>query len=198
MSTIDDAVAALDENKVVVIPTDSVYGLAARLVPDAVEELFRVKRRPEEKPIAILGSTPGQLASVAVFDDAALALAREYWPGPLTLVLERAEGFELELGGDRETIGVRVPAHEVAVSLLERAGPLAVTSANRSGEPAARTVDEARAALGGDAAAYLDGGPAGGTASTVVSLVGRPRVLREGLVAGRDVLAILGSGADRR
>lgn len=189
MNAIEDAVAALERGALVVLPTDSVYGLAARLHPATVAELIRIKARPPDKPLPVLGSTAGQLASVAVLDETALVLARDFWPGPLTLVLPRAEGFDLDLGGGPDTVGVRIPAHEVARALLERAGPLAVTSANRSGEPPATTVDEARVAFGDEIPVYLDGGLAAGTPSTVVSLVGRPLVLRDGILPGADVLS---------
>ena len=193
MKELDEAVAALRAGEVVVIPTDTVYGLAALpSVPGAVERIFEVKRRRPEKPLPVLGSSLEQLGEVAVFDDAARVVASAFWPGAVTLVLRRAKGFTYDLGaGAEDTVAVRVPDHHLALRLLERCGPLAATSANISGEPAATTVDEARAALGAAVRVYLDGGIPAGTASTVVSLVDGLTVFREGTITEDDITRVL-------
>jgi tRNA threonylcarbamoyl adenosine modification protein (Sua5/YciO/YrdC/YwlC family) len=183
MSTIDEAVKALQAGELVVVPTDTVYGVAALPgVKGAIERLFWVKGRPRERAIPVLGATLTDLQKIAVFDKRALALASEFWPGALTLVLPRAEGFDIDLGGeDHGTVAVRIPAEEVVLDLLAQTGPMAVTSANLSGEPAATTVDAARSTLGNRVNVYLDAGKAQGAGSTVVSLVGDdPECLREG------------------
>ena len=172
---------ALRAGRLVVIPTDTVYGVAA--LPGVAEDLFAAKGRPEDKAIPVLGARAADLESIAEFDERATRIAARFWPGPLTLVLPRAPGFTVDLGGiDAETVAVRVPAHDVALELLDRSGPLAVTSANRSGEPAATTVHHARAALGDAVAVYVDAGECGGAPSTVASLVGELRLLRPGPV----------------
>ena len=193
MKPIDEAAAALRAGLLAVIPTDTVYGLAAHLSsPEAIASLFEIKGRANEKPIPILGADRHQLESVARFDDRARVLATRFWPGPLTLILPRAEGFDVDLGGDaRHTVGVRVPKEPRAIDLLRRVGPLAVTSANRSGEVEATTVDEARATFGDSVAAYVDGGRCVGVPSTIVFLAGERRLLREGTIPAARVLQLL-------
>lgn len=190
MSEIERALEELRAGGLVVLPTDTVYGLAALPdVPGAVDSLFRAKGRPEDKPIPILAASLDDVGGIAVTDDRARRLAQRFWPGPLTLVLRRAAGFDVDLGkGDADTVAVRVPAHQVALELLRVAGPLAVTSANRSGEPPATTIDEARAALGAHVQVFLDGGKCDGTPSTIVALAPDFRVLREGALPHDELL----------
>ena len=149
MSTLEEAAASLESGNLVVIPTDTVYGVAAHLAhPEAIQAIFTAKGRPPDKPIPILAADIGQLAAVAEFDERARALATRFWPGPLTLILVRAPGFDVDLGGDElRTVGVRVPKEPRALSLLRVTGPLAVTSANRSGMREATTISEAMDAL---------------------------------------------------
>jgi L-threonylcarbamoyladenylate synthase len=192
-SRVEEAVAALRAGALVVIPTDTVYGVAALpRSPGGIAALFAAKGRPESKPVPVLGAGKQDLYSVGALDPRAEALADRFWPGPLTLVIPRAPGFDVDLGGgDQDTVAVRVPASEVARALLAASGPLAVTSANRSGEAPATTVAEARAALGDAVSVFLDGGPCGGEASTVLSAVGEPQVLREGPVTYEQVRRVL-------
>lgn len=190
MDELDAALAALGRGEPIIFPTDTVYGIAAQpTIRSAVEAIFAAKGRPEGKPLPVLGATVDDLARVVALDRRARRLADRYWPGPLTLVLRRAPGFTAWLGDDGDSVAVRVPASERALELLARAGPLAVTSANRTGEPPAATVEEARAALGDAVAVFVDGGRLSGTASTVVSLLETPRVLREGLLPSAEVLS---------
>lgn len=179
MAGVADAADAIRAGAIAIIPTDTVYGVAAR--PDAAAAIFELKQRPRDKALPVLGFDVGQLGGVAQLDEGARALAEEHWPGPLTLVVARAPSFTADLGGtDPDTVAVRVPAHPVARDLLERTGPLAVTSANVSGEPPATTYEEACALAGGSGVVCLDGGTCDGVPSTVLSLVGRPKVLRQG------------------
>ena len=187
------ALEELEAGRLVVLPTDTVYGVAAR--PDdpvAIGAVFAAKGRPSDKPLPILAATPSDLDRVAALGDAARRAAR-YWPGPLTLVVPRAPGFEHDLGGRRsQGVAVRIPACEVALELLRASGPLAVTSANLSGRPPATTVAEARAALGDKVTAYLDGGVCAGRPSTVVSLVGEVELLRAGPIPFGPLVQELG------
>lgn len=193
MTSLDEALDALAAGEPIVLPTDTVYGVGA--LPDhpqAVAAIFEAKGRPEDKALPVLGADLEALQEVALFGDDALLLARRLWPGPLTLVLPRAPGFAHDLGGTTSsTIAVRVPASRLTLDLLSRSGPLAVTSANRSGEPPAATVEEARKALGHRIRLYLDGGAVGGAPSTVVSLVGEPAILREGASSASEILPLL-------
>jgi tRNA threonylcarbamoyl adenosine modification protein (Sua5/YciO/YrdC/YwlC family) len=179
---LDRALEALARGELVVLPTDTVYGIAARPEkPQAIRRIFDAKGRPDDKPLPVLGASLDALRSVALFEGAAMKLAQELWPGPLTLVLPRAPGFDHDLGRTDPNVAVRVPSSGIALELLDRAGPLAVTSANRSGEAPCSTAEEAMELLGDAVAVYLDGGPSEGEPSTVVSLVGsEPEVLREG------------------
>lgn len=181
--------AALRAGEPVVIPTDTVYGVAVDpSIEGATERLFALKGRPPDKALPVLGASIESLRLVAQFDRRAESLAERFWPGALTLVLPRADGFEWPLGGKGDaTVGVRIPDHAVALELLESYGPLAVTSANRSGEPPATTADETRRAFE-NRVQVLDGGPCtGGAASTVLSLVGEPHILRAGALTPAEL-----------
>ncbi len=189
MSDVDAAIAALRLGRLVVIPTDTVYGVAGLpRAHGAVASIFYSKGRPRESPVPILGASIRDLEEVVRFDDRARRLAERFWPGPLTVVLPRAALFAHDIGGDSTTVGVRIPDHEVALELLGRSGPLAVSSANRSGFPPATTVEEARAALGDSIQVYVDGGTCAGDVSSVVSLVEEIEVLREGAVPAGQIL----------
>ncbi len=190
MIALEPALQALREGRPIVLPTDTVYGVGVMpAVPGAVAALFRAKGRSGTNPLPVLGASVEALAGVADFDPVARRLARRFWPGPLTLVLRRAEGWFYDLGGkDRATVGVRVPACGIAREILVQAGPLAVSSANRAGGAPATTVAEAREALGRSIEVYIDGGVKAGAASTVLSLVGPPVVLREGDIPASKLL----------
>jgi L-threonylcarbamoyladenylate synthase len=188
-----DVLAELRAERPIVIPTETVYGIAARPTAAGIDALFRLKRRPSTKPIPMLGHDVAALSGVVVFDDRARRLATRFWPGPLTLVLPRAEGFTADLGGNGAAgIAVRVPADDLALEILRAAGVLAVTSANPSGEEPVSTVAAARAAFGGGVRIYVDGGPRTGHPSTIVSLIDAPQLLRPGPVGRDEVLDCLG------
>jgi tRNA threonylcarbamoyl adenosine modification protein (Sua5/YciO/YrdC/YwlC family) len=195
-----EAAAAALRGELIVIPTDTVYGIGTR--PDdpvATGRVFDAKRRPQQLELPVLVATTAAAREVAVFDARAERLAEAFWPGPLTLVLPRSDAsVGWQLGGDPATVGVRVPAHPVASAVLERSGPLAVTSANRSGDPPARTYAELRAAFGDGVAVYLCADePLGGEASTVLDLTAEPaRILRAGSLAHDRLAAVVGHPLD--
>jgi tRNA threonylcarbamoyl adenosine modification protein (Sua5/YciO/YrdC/YwlC family) len=182
---IEAAVAAIREGRIVGVPTDTLYGLAADPFREtALEEIFLLKGRPAAKPMALLVASIEQAMSLAMFTDHALDLADEHWPGALTLVLPRLDTTP-EWVGDRRrrTLGVRCPDHPVALELLAASGPLAVTSANLTGGPSALDDGEARALFGDAVAVYLPGTAPGGAASTIIDLTEEdPLTLREGPV----------------
>ena len=192
--TIEAAAAAARRGALIVFPTDTVFGIGTRPDdPAATARLFAAKRRPLDLTLPVLVASVDDARHVAVFDDRASRVAAACWPGALTLVLARTDGArDWELGGDGATIGVRVPDHPVARSLLGRTGPLAATSANRSGETPGSDHDELVATFGGAVAVYLSGdGSVGGAASTVIDLTGaEPRVLRRGDVDPEHVIAL--------
>ncbi|HEX2026203.1 MAG TPA: L-threonylcarbamoyladenylate synthase [Actinomycetota bacterium] len=192
---IAEAAAAIENGDLVVMPTETVFGLGARPdLPEAIARVFEAKQRPRILTLAILARDASQAESVAVFDDRARVLADRFWPGPVTMVLPRTElSAAWDLGEETATVGVRVPDHAVASALLAVTGPLAVTSANRSGEPPPPDCDGVRATFGDAVAAYLCGGPAPhGVASTIVDLSGpEPGILRPGAVPSEDILGAL-------
>lgn len=196
MNDLQAAAASLDRGDLVVIPTDTVYGLAARPdVSPATEKVFEAKRRPRDLTLPILVGSVAEAGAVARMDRRARALAGRFWPGPLTIVLPRGERAKAwDLGEERYTVGVRLPDHPTALSLLRITGPLAVTSANRSGRPTPPECDGVRVALGESVAVYLCAGRCEGAPSTVVDMTGpEPRVTRTGAVASGDILGELGS-----
>ena len=175
------------------VPTDTVYGLAALpTVAGAVDWLFALKGRPADMPVAVLVAGLEQVEALAEMSAAARRLAEAFWPGPLTMVLPRKAGVDLPLGAPHETIGVRWPDHPVIAALASEVGPLATTSANRTGEPTPVDAGAAAAALTGSVGAVLDGGPCAGTASTVVDLTGPEiRILRVGAITEAQLRAEL-------
>jgi L-threonylcarbamoyladenylate synthase len=194
-SEIQRAAAAIDRGDLAVMPTETVFGLGARPdLPQATGRVFEAKQRPRALTLAILAHDAGQAESVAAFDDRARLLAERFWPGPLTVVLPRAgQSTGWDLGAETETVGVRVPDHPTPLALMAVTGPLAVTSANRSGEPTPPDCDGVRRAFGDLVAVYLCAGPPPlGVASTIVDLSGpEPGILRPGAIPSDQVLAEL-------
>ncbi len=186
------AAETLRRGALVVLPTDTVYGVAAwPWEPAAVQRLYWAKARPEDKAIPLLVGEVGQLVQVTShMPEGARRLARRFWPGPLTLIVPKHPDLP-PMVSPYPTVGVRMPNHAAALAVLRLTGPLAVTSANRSGQPPARTAAEAAAQLGDAVALILDAGPAPqGQASTVVDCTtSPPRLLRAGPVALEDILA---------
>ncbi|MGY1608601.1 MULTISPECIES: L-threonylcarbamoyladenylate synthase [unclassified Geodermatophilus] len=183
---LDAAAAAIARGELVLLPTDTVYGVGAdAFSPAAVAGLLAAKNRGRAMPVPVLIGEASTLAGLTMSVPAAASrLAEAFWPGGLTLVVEHAPSLAWDLGDAEGTVAVRLPDDDVARDLLRRTGPLAVSSANRSGRPAATTAEEAVAQLGTHAAVVLDGGPrTGSAASTIVDCTGSvPRVLRVGAV----------------
>lgn len=195
---IDRAVEVLQRGGLVVFPTDTVYGLAANLrsLP-ALERIYQVKGRPRLKAIPVLLSGASALDEVVQPQpEAVLALARSYWPGALTLVLRRLSSLPVLVSSD-DTVAVRVPDHPFALALLERSGPLAVTSANLSGAAASRTAQQAAKALGRAVELIVNGGrSSGGRPSTIVDCSRRrPQLLREGPISLEQITQVMEQAA---
>lgn len=168
----------LEEGGVVVIPTDTVYGLAARLDrPKAIDKIFKLKGRPRSKPLPILVPDIKTAKTLGEFDKDALEMAMKSWPGAVTIVVRTTEDVP-DIGGDGTTIGLRMPDHPFTLDLLRECGPLAATSANPSGNPTGAVLQEVLLDLGNGPAVYVDGGTLDSPASRVISMLGRPRILR--------------------
>lgn len=180
-----DTIAA---GRCLVMPTDTVYGICANAFePRAVQRLLAAKQRGRDAPPPVLIGDVGVLAALAKdVPEAAKRLVEVHWPGPLTIICKAQPSLRMDLGDTRGTIALRVPDHELARDVLRRTGPLAVSSANISGQPAATDVHGAVEQLGLDVDLYLDGGPTPGPApSTIVDFTAEPegRIVREGILS---------------
>ena len=196
------AVETVRGGGLVVLPTDTVYGVGAdAFSPAAVRRLLAAKGRGREMPPPVLvGTVKAAEALVEDLGPDGQRLIEEFWPGGLTLVCRAARTLSWDLGETRGTVAVRMPEDPVAIDLLRETGPMAVSSANLTGSPAATTASEAREQLGESISVYLDGGTAaGGVASTIVDLTGaEPRLLRRGAISVgrlREVAPVV-AGAD--
>ena len=192
---------ALGTGRLVVLPTDTVYGVAAdAFTPAAVQRLLDAKGRGRQSPPPVLIPNTATLDALAAEVVAPVrALAEAFWPGPLTLVLRAQPSLSWDLGDTAGTVALRIPDHPLALEILRETGPLAVSSANTTGDPAARTIDEARGMLGDAVEVYLDAGPVrgDGTASTIVDATaltaagGALRILRDGAISREAIFAVL-------
>jgi L-threonylcarbamoyladenylate synthase len=184
-----------------VLPTDTVYGIAADAFnPTAVQRLIDAKGRTRQSPPPVLiPGIPTLDALAESVPDEVRELVATYWPGALTVILPAQSSLAWDLGETRGTVALRMPANRIALELLSETGPLAVSSANLTGQPAATTAAEAEAMLGDSVSIYLDGGPGGTVASTIVDATalglpeGKLRIVREGAIPSEDLRALLGA-----
>lgn len=188
------AAEALRAGDLVVLPTDTVYGVAADAFSSSgTRAVFAVKQRGRGLPLPVLVRGPKQLTGLVTrVPEAAEALMAAYWPGPLTIVVSSDPNLAWDLGDAEGTVAVRMPLDDVALAVIRAVGPLAVSSANVSGQPAATTVGEARGQLGDRIAVYLDAGPRSELRpSTIVDLTRpEPGILREGSLDSGEVRAV--------
>jgi tRNA threonylcarbamoyl adenosine modification protein (Sua5/YciO/YrdC/YwlC family) len=195
------ATGAIGRGELVVVPTDTVYGVAAdAFAPAAVAVLLAAKGRGRDTPVPVLVASTAMLGGVVDrMPETGTALAEAFWPGGLTLVVRHTAHLAWDLGDTRGTVAVRMPAHPLATTLIKRTGPLAVSSANRTTQQPAQTAAQAREQLADAVAVYLDGGPCDAESpSSIVDVTAeRPRLLRAGAVdaeALRAVVADLDAG----
>jgi len=198
LAGISEATAALRKGELVVLPTDTVYGLAAdAFSPEAIVALLAARGSTRSAPASVLvGSRRAAMALIEDVSTSATDLIDEFWPGGLTLVFHAARSLVWDLGDTKGTVAVRMPMQPVALELLRETGPLAVSSANLTGSPPATTADEAEAQLDASVSVYLDDGPCTDqTPSTIVDLTGAvPRLLRPGVIPVRrlrEVVALI-------
>jgi len=196
---IEAAAETLKTGGVVAVPTETVYGLAADGTDEmAVQRLFELKGRPESKPISLMVSGPEAMDELCVdIPDAARSLAEIFWPGPLTIVLKAAEGIPEAVRAGGETVGLRCPDHPKTLELLKSLDrPLAVPSANLSGEPSPKEIGAVLEAFDGRIEGYIDGGECDlGIASTVMDFSSTPyRILRRGGASEQNInMALMSS-----
>jgi L-threonylcarbamoyladenylate synthase len=180
---VEKAAAALRAGGVIVLPTDTVYGLAALpTVPGATQRLFELKGRGVDVPVAVLCADAEQALDLADEpSERVQQVAERYWPGPLTLVLRRRAGLGYQLGDPSTTVGVRCPDHDLVRAIAAEVGPIATTSANPHGEPTPADAAGVAAIFGRRVALVLDGGACVGSPSTVIDATGETwKVLRQG------------------
>jgi tRNA threonylcarbamoyl adenosine modification protein (Sua5/YciO/YrdC/YwlC family) len=194
------AAGAVRSSRLVVFPTDTVYGVGCDAFdPIAVNALFDAKGRGRSMPLSVLvGSWSTVDGLVLSVPQRARDLVEAFWPGGLSIVLPHAPSLAWDLGDTRGTVMIRMPLHPVILELLREVGPMAQSSANRSGFSPATTVEDARNQLAEAVAVYLDGGPSGEPVpSSIVDLTSdQPRMLREGAVTRVDVAEVLGLKPD--
>lgn len=204
------AKVSLGRNELVVLPTDTVYGVAAdAFSPVAVSALLAAKGRgPQSPPPVLIGTIQTLQALAEEIPDVAHRLAQTFWPGALTMILKSQSSLTWDLGETKGTVALRMPDHKIALALLQETGPLAVSSANLTGEPAATTCQQAEKYLGDKVAVYLDGGNSPkGEASTILDLTGlvdsydadgklsttgKIRVVRRGALSAEKIRSIAG------
>jgi L-threonylcarbamoyladenylate synthase len=193
---IASAISALKGGRLVVLPTDTVYGIGADAFDgSAVAALLAAKGRGRNMPVPVLvGSWHTIDGLVYSVPDAARELIQAFWPGALSLVVRQAPSLQWDLGDAHGTVMLRMPLHPIAIELLREVGPMAVSSANISGRTAAVTAADAREQLGDLVEVYLEGGPSPQqAASTIVDLTGpEPRVLRQGPITAAGIADVLG------
>jgi L-threonylcarbamoyladenylate synthase len=190
------AAEAVRRGEVVVLPTDTVYGVGVdAFASEAVAVVLAVKGRGREMPLPVLVPNPETVDGLAADVPAyARDLIRAFWPGPLTLVLHAQSSLMWDLGETNGTVALRMPQNDVALRLLTEVGPMAVTSANLSGQPPATTVLDAATQLGAAVSVYLEAGTsAGGLASTILDCTHEaPVILRAGAVSAGTIQEVLG------
>ena len=198
--SIDEAVNAVARGDVIVLPTDTVYGVGAdAFKPDAVAAVLAAKGRGRQMPPPVLVPGVSTVAGLARdVPDSARALMQAFWPGAFTVILKSQPSLAWDLGDTFGTVALRVPDHAAARALLARTGPLAVTSANLTGQPAATTAEAAQEQLGAAVAVYLDAGPSPlGVASTIVDATSPDglRIVRAGGVTREEIVEVVGEDA---
>lgn len=188
------ATEALQRGGLAVLPTDTVYGIAAdAFSATATAQVFDVKRRSRRFPLPVLIRSPKQLAGLCtVVPESADLLMAAYWPGPLTIVVPSEPNLAWNLGDAEGTVSVRMPLDDVALAVIRNVGPLAVTGANLAGQPPATTAAGARQQLGDGVEVYVEDGPRRGRPpSTVVDLTrATPSILRDGAIDGQEALSV--------
>ncbi len=196
---IASAAGAVKNGRLVVLPTDTVYGVGADAFDSAaVAGLLSAKGRGRDMPVPVLVGSWHTIDGLALMvPQATRDLIRAFWPGALSLVVRQAPSLQWDLGDAHGTVMLRMPLHPVAIELLREVGPMAVSSANVSGRPPAVNTDDARDQLGDLVDVYLDAGPsAQQAASTILDLTGPdPRILRAGPISAESIAAVLGADA---
>ncbi|MET8974325.1 L-threonylcarbamoyladenylate synthase [Streptomyces sp. NPDC004539] len=190
-----EAASAVRRGELVVLPTDTVYGIGAdAFSSEAVSELLDAKGRGRNMPTPVLIGSPNTLHGLVTdFSELAWELVDAFWPGALTIVARHQPSLQWDLGDTRGTVAIRMPLHPVAIELLTEVGPMAVSSANLTGHPAPENCDEAQGMLGDSVSVYLDGGPTPGNVPSSIVDVTRevPVLLRAGAISAEELRKVV-------
>ncbi len=190
-----EAASAVRRGELVVLPTDTVYGIGADAFNgEAVGDLLQAKGRGRNMPSPVLVGSPNTLHGLVTdFSEQAWELVDAFWPGALTLVARHQPSLQWDLGDTRGTVAIRMPLHPVAIELLTETGPMAVSSANLTGQPSPQTCDAAQNMLGDSVSVYLDGGPTPDTVpSSIVDVTGKvPVLLRAGALSAAQLREVV-------
>ncbi|MFE2300415.1 L-threonylcarbamoyladenylate synthase [Streptomyces sp. NPDC059445] len=190
-----EAASAVRRGELVVLPTDTVYGIGAdAFTAEAVADLLDAKGRGRNMPTPVLIGSPNTLHGLVTdFSEMAWELVDAFWPGALTLVAKHQPSLQWDLGDTRGTVAIRMPLHPVAIELLTEVGPMAVSSANLTGHPAPEDCDAAQGMLGDSVSVYLDGGPTpGNVPSSIVDVTGKvPVLLRAGALSAEELRKVV-------
>ncbi|MER5376104.1 MULTISPECIES: L-threonylcarbamoyladenylate synthase [unclassified Streptomyces] len=190
-----EAASAVRRGELVVLPTDTVYGIGAdAFSSEAVSDLLEAKGRGRNMPTPVLIGSPNTLHGLVTdFSELAWELVDAFWPGALTLVAKHQPSLQWDLGDTRGTVAVRMPLHPVAIELLTEVGPMAVSSANLTGHPAPENCDSAQQMLGDSVSVYLDGGPTPGIVPSSIVDVSRevPLLLRAGAISADELRKVV-------
>ncbi|MGC4981516.1 L-threonylcarbamoyladenylate synthase [Streptomyces sp. NBC_00659] len=190
-----EAASAVRRGELVVLPTDTVYGIGAdAFTSEAVAGLLDAKGRGRNMPTPVLIGSPNTLHGLVTdFSEMAWELVDAFWPGALTLVAKHQPSLQWDLGDTRGTVAIRMPLHPVAIELLTEVGPMAVSSANLTGHPAPEDCDAAQGMLGDSVSVYLDGGPTpGNVPSSIVDVTGKvPVLLRAGALSAEELRKVV-------
>ncbi|MEV6173030.1 L-threonylcarbamoyladenylate synthase [Streptomyces sp. NPDC051954] len=190
-----EAASAVRRGELVVLPTDTVYGIGAdAFTSEAVNDLLEAKGRGRNMPTPVLIGSPNTLHGLVTdFSEMAWELVDAFWPGALTLVAKHQPSLQWDLGDTRGTVAVRMPLHPVAIELLTEVGPMAVSSANLTGHPAPEDCDAAQGMLGDSVSVYLDGGPTPGNVPSSIVDVTRevPLLLRAGALSAEELRKVV-------
>jgi len=185
------AIIALLNGKVIVYPTDTLYGLGADIFnDDAVRKVFEIKERPTNMPLSVAVSNYQELEKIAFTDDKTRRLAKSFLPGKLTLILKKKDCISDIVTGGLDKVAVRIPDNEIALELLSRFGPITATSANVHGRETPGIINDIRMQFkDNDVSVYLDIGKLAGQPSTLIDMTGKEvKIVREGAIAKRDIL----------
>ncbi|WP_425829553.1 L-threonylcarbamoyladenylate synthase [Streptomyces fractus] len=190
-----EAASAVRRGELVVLPTDTVYGIGAdAFTPEAVGDLLEAKGRGRNMPTPVVIPSPNTLHGLVTdFSEMAWELVDAFWPGGLTLVAKQQPSLQWDLGNTNGTVAIRMPLHPVAIELLTEVGPMALSSANLTGHPSPEDCDAAQDMLGDSVSVYLDGGPTpGNIPSSIVDVTGKvPVLLRAGALTADELRKVV-------